>query len=251
MIKTIRTAIKLALTASLLAGCAYSYAPQTKSVANPTANNASASATTLPIANTPTKTATPKPTATIAPTPKPTLTPTKEGMDSPLVEWSNVTLHINGQQVEFATGKEGNIDPFSEWGIEGFKPKTDLDNFDTRFSEMVSASLWEVYCAENKDKEITYEAFMKNPDHYKIISSQPGVNGTFVNVQFSLNDLKRVEMRFVASEDDPRLTFNDPTITSKPEGTAFHDGVLVLYRGAPVEEKTLDNLTKPEFVVNF
>jgi hypothetical protein len=236
------------LAVSLLAGCAYTYASQSQSVST---NKASVSATALPTKNSPTNTTTPKPTATIIPTPKPTLTPTKEGMDSPRVEWSNVTLHINGHQVEFATGKEGNIDPFGKWGIEGFKPKTDLNNFDSHFSEMVSASLWEVYCAENKNKEITYEAFMKNLDQYKIVSSQPGVNGNFVNVQFSLNDLKRVEMRYVASEDDPRLTFNDPTITSKPEGTAFHDGVLVLYRGAPVEEKTLDNIAEPTFVANF
>jgi hypothetical protein len=157
------------------------------------------------------------------------------------IEWENVELEIGGRPVEFVIGKEEGVDLWSKWGIESIEINENLPNYKEKFATLISAYLWQDYVYQSSN-EISFEEFIQNPENYKINLVSPDGNGWYQSTAFTLDQIKRVEMRYV-QRDDPRLYYSNSSVTGKDNDFGYKfktDGTLIMYLSHPDENPDLD-----------
>ena len=187
-------------------------------------------------------TETPTPTETQAPTATPETAPRPEMIQFPgMVD--NVDLNINGRTVPLSIGteRESNIlNTWSKWGITGFGVNPELPNFQQKLSLMVTGALWQDSGAAQK----SYDEFMQNPDQYPISLVMPdGKGGTFTKT-FVLNDINRIEYRYVDFKD-PRL-YLTTHLSLIPSGYQWDEnGTLIMYTTTLPDDGQLNIIYTP------
>jgi hypothetical protein len=236
-----RIAIQLVLAASLLAGC--TAVEQTSN----TPSNITPSVTVVTM--TPTVSPTIKPSFTPTETLVPSMTPTPtEAPEAKLIEWDNAELNINGQPVEFVMGMEESADVlslWSQWGIKRLTINKEMKgDYKNKFSKLIEASLWQA--SINGGSMVSFDEFLANSDKYPISFTEPNDSGGFLDVHFFLEDIKRVEWRYV-NTNDPRLFFLNPTLGPKVGYKRKTDGTFIVYSAPIVDDNMMNILLGNEF----
>ncbi len=246
MIPNFQIIVKLVVAGSLLAGCAQGL--RVTQMGDPTVDpKPSVTAhkpTEKPVgvkpvqAAAPTETPTPAATATEIPTP----TATVEAAETHLTEWDKAEINMNGNQVEFVVGMEDNSDVlsmWSKWGVEGLAINKGMKgSYDEKFGKMIGSALWQASTNGGSVKPI--EEFLQNSDQYPIVFVEPDGKGGFRDKSFKLNDIKKIEWRFVNS-NDPKLYFLNPQIAPRVGYKMKDDGTFIIYT-APTGTGLMDDI---------
>lgn len=192
--------------------------------------------------NPPAETATMPASAT--PTPFVEMTPnveTTEAAEPLLIEWDSVELEIAGRPVEFVIGKEEGVDLWSKWGIESIEINENMPNYQEKMAKMLSAYLWQNYLYQSFE-QISYDEFLQNPEKYKINLVSQSDDGEYLSTAFSLDQVKRFEMRYI-QRDDSRLYFSNSSVTGENNDFGYKfrkDGTLIMYLSFPENYSDLD-----------
>jgi hypothetical protein len=231
-----RIVIELFLIIPLLAGCAVVRKFSNAFKITPTVTVS----LTPTISPTITQTWTPTITLTPSVTPIPTDVP-----EVSLHEWDHAVISIKGKSVEFVMGMENGSDVqviWNKWGIINLELNK-AGNYQERFAKLIEAALWQV--STNGGSLKSFDEFLQNSDQYPIVFVEPDEKGGFRDKSIKLDDIKRIEWRFI-NTTDKRLYFLNAQISPSVGYKMMDDGTLEIYT-APVESGNMDTYTNDPY----
>lgn len=198
----------------------------------------------------------PTPTMEATKTMEPTPTATEAvETEAALVEWDKMELNIGGRPMEFVIGMEKGADITNKWGITKMEINDNLVDAEKKLSNLVGASFWQMYVLQSGE-QVSYEEFSATPEKYKINLVTPDGDGGYKNTEFSFDQIKKFERRFVGKNDE-RLFFDVDTATyvmPESKGTDQYcgyefteDGQFIVYETLGVSGQMLDIILSEDY----